>query len=65
MNVVLPTSAGYANFHFDNDAENLFLACVTYFDGSKPLQQAFIYRTRKTGNSLDEIEQPNYVDVCK
>ena len=65
VDVVLPTSTGYANFRFDNYAGNLFLACVTYFDGSKQLQQAFLYRLGKPETSLDEIEQPNYADVCR
>jgi hypothetical protein len=65
-NVVLPQSTGYANLRFDGDVGNLFLAWVIYFDGKNELQQAFIYRVRtnELAAPLDELQQPDYEDVC-
>jgi len=65
---ILPQFNGNLAFKIEGEApEYLFLACLSYFDGKTPLQQAFVYRLERRDISttvVDEIETPDYGEVC-
>jgi hypothetical protein len=65
---ILPEFNGNLSFKIEVEApEDLFLACLSYFDGKTPLQQAFVYRLDISTISttvVDEIETPDYGEVC-
>jgi hypothetical protein len=68
-NVLLPGRKGHAISGFEGDAPGLILACIIYFDDKNQLQMAFIYHAKKDKSSLeiiplDEIERPDYGEVC-
>jgi hypothetical protein len=60
---------GSAQFRFDDGSYDRFLTCVTYYDDSNEvIPQAFAFRIGKIDSNpettLDEIEQPDYRQVC-
>jgi hypothetical protein len=65
---ILPEFNENLSFKIEGEApEDLFLACLSYFDGKTPLQQAFVYRLPRRDSSttvVDEIETPDYGEVC-
>ena len=62
---ILPQFNGNLAFKIEGEApEYLFLACLSYFDGKTPLQQAFVYRLDISPTVVDEIETPDYGEVC-
>jgi hypothetical protein len=67
LNVLLPGYDANATFKFEGEVPELFLACLIYFDDKTRLQQAFVYRIERRDISvgiLNEIEQPDYGEVC-
>jgi hypothetical protein len=64
---ILPEFNGTLTFKIEGEAPDLFLACLKYFDGKTPLQQAFVYRLERRDippSVVDEIETPDYGEVC-
>jgi len=65
---ILPEFNGILTFKIEGEApDDLFLACLKYFDGKTPLEQAFVYRLERRDISttvVDEIETPDYGEVC-
>ena len=55
---------GSVSFVFEGEAPDLFLACLIFFDDKTRLQQAFVYRPESHQTWVDEIEQPDYGEVC-
>jgi hypothetical protein len=66
FNSILPEFNGNLTFNIEGQVPDLFLACLKYFDDKTSLQQAFVYRLRGRDprSVADEIEQPDYREVC-